>query len=67
MTEGYDALARELVGLLTDRGLGAVAKRDLDALLLYFFESHLGRSALSSQQFEFANETSGAEDQVAPV
>lgn len=48
--EGYDALGRELVGLVTQRGLGAIGKRDLEALLLYLFEKHLGWETLSNRE-----------------
>lgn len=46
----YEALGKELVEILTARGLGAVPKRDLDALLLYLLEKHLGWAKWSNQQ-----------------
>jgi hypothetical protein len=50
MNEGYDALGRELVALVTQRGLGAIGKRDLEALLLHLFEKHLGWETLSHRE-----------------
>jgi len=46
----YDAHGRELVALLTARGLGAIPKRDLDALLLFLLEKHLGWASRTNQQ-----------------
>jgi hypothetical protein len=46
----YAALGTELVDVLTERGLGAIPKRDLDALLLFLLEKHLGWSSLSNQE-----------------
>lgn len=48
--KSYAALGEELVSLLTKRGLGAIPKRDLDALLIFLLEKHLGWSSRTNQE-----------------
>ena len=48
--EDFEQLGKELVELLTQRGLGAISKRDLDGLLLYLIQKHLGWARLSNQE-----------------